>query len=243
MEPILAQVEWLLLVLVLLSAVLSVLQVASLLSFYGILVLFMKPETIVPVATIFFLSMNVTKLVLFRSEVDWKLARALVLASAPGVLIGAYLLAFLPSELVRKVVCALVIAFLLVEFFELKILEVKNTKAAVVVVGTGYGLLSGFLGSGSIVRTPLLLQMKLSKGAFVGTAATASLFSNVIKVFAYGANGLMSQYVVVNGALCVIVGIAGGHIGKRFIDRMSEHSFSAIVRGALLVSAIVGLMS
>lgn len=242
MQALLSEVEWLLLIFVFLSAILSVLQIASLLSFYGILVMFMKPETVIPIATIFFLSMNVTKMTLFRSEVDWRLTRTLVIASAPGVLVGAWLLVYLPSDLVRRVVCGFVIGFLVLDVLKIKMYEVKNTSAAVVTVGLGYGLLSGFLGSGSIVRTPLLLRMNLTKGAFIGTAAAASLFSNIVKIGSYGSTGLMTPYVVINGALSIVIGLVGARVGKQFVDRISDESFTNVVRISLLVGAVAGLV-
>jgi uncharacterized membrane protein YfcA len=243
MDMLLSQVEWLLLLFVLLSAVLSVLQIASLLSFYGVLVMFMEPEAVVPIATLFFLSMNLTKMSLFRSEVNWQLTRTLVLASVPGVVLGAFLLAYLPTDFVRRVVCAFVILFLLVEIFKLKTYEIRSTRLALLGVGMGYGFLSGLIGSGSIVRTPLLLKMKLSKGAFIGTAAAASLFSNVIKVGAYWSTGLMTSYVLVNGALSVVVGVVGGRLGKLLLGHVSDQAFTGIVRYALLASAVIGLLT
>jgi len=238
-----SHVEWWLFVVVFASAVLSVLQVASLLSFFGILVIFMEPAAIVPIATIFFLAMNITKMRMFRAAIDWKLTRTLVLASIPGVLIGSVLLAYLPSGHVRRAICALVILFLLAELLKIKVLELKLKRGALVGVGFGYGVLSGFLGSGSIVRTPFLLTLNLSKEAFIGTAAAASLFSNIVKLGTYWATGLVTAYVLVNGVLSIVVGVAGAVVGRLVVNRVSDELFLRVVKVSLLVSAVIGLIS
>ncbi len=243
LDALVALIEWRLFFFVLLSAVLSVLQVASLLSFFGILVLFMEPAAVVPIATIFFLAMNLTKMRLFRASIDWALVRRLTVASVPGVLIGSLLLAYLPNDAVRRVVCALVIVMLACEILKIKLFDLDVSPRTLNGVGFGYGLMSGFLGSGSIVRTPLLLKLKLSKEAFIATAAAASLVSNVLKVGSYSATGLLTSYVLVNGILSIVIGIIGTHIGKALVDKIDERRFFTIVRLALLASAFIGLFS
>lgn len=210
-----AQIEWLLVFFVLISSILSVLQIASLLSFYVPLIRFMQPNTIVPIATIFYISMNITKMILFRAEINWKLVKTLVLSSIPGLILGSILIAYIPQNIVRQIISIIIILFLIVEIFKIKTYEIKNSAIAIVITGAAYGFLSGLIGSGGMIRTPLLMKMSLTKEALIGTAAAASLFSNIIKVISYSISGLITYYVLVNGCLAIAVGIIGTQIGKR----------------------------
>jgi uncharacterized protein len=243
LKPLLSLVEWRLCFFVFISAVLSVLQVASLLSFFGILVLFMAPAAVIPIATIFFLAMNITKTHMFRDAIDWALVRRLTVASVPGLLLGSLLLAYLPNDAVRRAVCALVIVLLVCEMLKIKLFDLDVSPRTLVGVGFGYGLMSGFLGSGSIVRMPLLLKLNLTKEAFIGTAAGASLVSNLLKVGSYAATGLITPYVIVNGVVSVGVGVLGTRLGKVLVDKIDEARFFNTVRLGLLASACIGLVS
>lgn len=234
-------IEWLLLFFVFISSILSVLHIASLLSFYAILIKFMEPSAIVPIATIFHISMNITKMVLFKDEINWKVVKNLVISSIPGLIAGSMLIAYIPQEAMRCLISFLVIIFLLVEIFKIKTYEIKNSTASIVTVGLSYGFFSGLVGSAGIIRAPLLMKMSLTKESLIGTAAAASLFSNIIKIVSYSANGLLTKYVIINGLASIIVGIIGAQIGKRLLNRVNDKYFKRILHIGLLISALSGL--
>ena len=240
-EVFFGNIQFLFVIIVFVASILSMLQIASLLSFSGVLVLFMIPNAIVPIATIFYLSMNITKLYIFRKEINWKLVFKLVLTSIPGLAVGTALITFISQNLVSRIISIFIIIFLLSEIFKINKFNIKNTSTAIVLVGSGYGFLSGLLGSGSIIRTPLLMKMNLSKGAFIGTAAAASLFSNIIKIISYSASGLMTKYVITNGIIAIIVGIIGTQIGKKILIHVNDLHFKIILQIGLLISSIYGL--
>ncbi len=239
---VLNNIEWLLLLIVFISSVLSVLQIASLLSFYAVLVLFMDADAIVPIATMFYLSMNITKMIIFRSDIDWCLVKKLVLSSIPGLIAGSLLIAYIPTSITRQIIACLVIIFLIIEIFKIKNYEIKNTGLAIIIVGLVYGFLSGLIGSGGMVRTPLLMKMGLSKSAFIGTAAAASLFSNIIKMISYSINGLITGYVLVNGFFSMLIGVIGAQIGKYLLKYVKDKSFKWILQIGLLITAILSLI-
>ncbi len=234
-------IEWFLLIIVFIASILSVLQIASLLSFYALLVMFMRPDAIVPIATMFYLSMNITKLIIFRKDINWQLAKNLILSSIPGLIAGSLLIAYIPTIIARQIISVLIIIFLIVEIFKIKTYEIKNTSLATIIVGMVYGFLSGLIGSGGMIRTPLLMKMGLTKAAFIGTAAAASLFSNIIKMTTYTLSGLVSQYVLVNGIFSILVGIVGAQIGKGLLKYVKDKSFKIILQIGLLIAAVSGL--
>lgn len=93
-----------------------------------------------------------------------------------------------------------------------------------------------------MVRTPFLMKMGLKKETFIGTAAAASLVSNLIKLGTYTASGIINDYVIVNGVLAVAVGFVGANIGKMFLGKIDEKSFKIILQVGLLVGAVSVLL-
>ncbi len=242
MDIIFENIEYYLIIIVFISSILSVLQVASLLSFYGLLIMFMEPRSIVPIATIFFLSMNIFKVRMFYNSIDLKLVKKLVLSSLPGLLTGALLISVIPTDIARKVLALFVLLFIVNDIFGILKFEIKTNTLSIIALGGTYGFMSGFLGAGSMVRTPFLMKMGLKKETFIGTAAAASLFSNIIKLTTYGTSGLINDYVLVNGVLAALVGFVGANIGKIFLGKINDKSFKIILQVGLLVGAINGLI-
>ncbi len=238
MSIVVENIEYYLIGIVFVASILSVLQIASLLSFYSLLVMFMEPRAIVPIATIFFLSMNIFKVRMFRKAIDFTLVKKLVLSSLPGLLSGALLIAVIPSDIARKVLALFILIFIVNDIFGILKFEIKTNTLSIVILGGTYGFMSGFLGAGSMVRTPFLMKMGLKKETFIGTAAAASLFSNLIKLGTYTASGMIDIYVLINGLFAVIVGFVGANIGKLFLGKIHEKAFKTILQVGLLVSAI-----
>jgi uncharacterized membrane protein YfcA len=83
---------------------------------------------------------------------------------------------------------------------------------------------------------PFFLAYGLTRGAYIGTEATATV---ITKLVAYGGAGVLAAHAAVTGLALAPSMVAGSWVGKRILARISERAFATIIDGVLLVSGIL----
>lgn len=108
-------------------------------------------------------------------------------------------------------------------------------------VGGAASLLSALIGSTGPVTAPFFLAYGLTRAAYIGTEAAATVITHVFKLAAYGGANLLSRPVLVTSLLLAPCMVGGSWLGKRIVDRVNERLFVALIEsvmfgaGALLV--------
>jgi len=79
------------------------------------------------------------------------------------------------------------------------------------------------------VTAPFFLAYGLSKAAYIGTEAAATVVTHIFKLVAYGSTNLLSPRVLVAGLLAAPCMFIGSWLGKRIVDRLSERAFVVVI--------------
>jgi hypothetical protein len=201
--------------------------------------LYFGPKEAVAITTLYFLFQNVTKLVIFREYVKWGVASRMTLWALPGVALGAALLVYLPADIFGKILGVGMIAFVAGDALKLRYRgQQVATPRAMPMWGVLYGIFSGALGSGNLVKGPLFLSMGLLKESYVATYAATSLFMNIPKIGIYAFSGIITVTILIQSIPFLVIAIVGSWIGKKVLGYVSNDIFYYAAVIVCLVSAL-----
>lgn len=207
--------------------------------------IYFGPKEGVGIITIYFLAQNINKLIAFRKFIQWDIAKKIIIWAIPGAVAGSLLLKIVPEEPFKKLLAALIIIYILSDMIQrLKNRKKpsRNEKKAVPVFGVFYGLASGLVGSGNLIKGPLFISLGLLKEAYIGTYAVTSLFMNIPKIAIYLSARIIDVGSLIQSAPFVVISIVGTYIGKHFLTKIDSKIFSALLYAFFIVSAAAILM-
>lgn len=197
-------------------------------------------ETIV-LATVLFTASTVTKTVLFGSRVNWRVVAIMSVVSAPAAFIGAEVLAIAPAEQIKRLLGLMILGYLFLNVA--KVLPKFRIGTTGLVMGSAlYGFVSGFLGSGNLVKVIMFREMNFSKEAFVGAMAATSVLVNFAKLTSYWQTGLLNATLLWPSIALIISAVVAAFIGQIVLRTLNETIFDKGVQVLLGIAALALLI-
>lgn len=197
-------------------------------------------ETIV-LATVLFIASTVTKTILFGSRVDWRVITIMSAISAPAAFIGAEMLAIAPANQIKRLLGLMILGYLFVSVAEL-LPKFKIGTTGLVTGSALYGFVSGFLGSGNLVKVIMFREMNFSKEAFVGAMAATSVLVNFAKLTSYWQTGLLDASMLWPSLALTVCAVVAAFIGQKVLKRLNDTKFDKGVQVLLGIAAIALLI-
>lgn len=171
---------------------------------------------------------------------DMHYIKLLLPTSIIGILIGTYLLANLPDDVLRRILGGFVLLFVAYKLFGDRLTKLEyqprdwHGYAAGLIAGTG----SAVANVGGPPFTIYLLMQKLSAVTFVGTTTLYFALINLIKLPPLIVAGLMDWHVILSNLWVLPLLPIGVWIGGKVIKRINQRSFEILM---LVVLTITGL--
>ena len=145
------------------------------------LVIAFGPKQAVPIMAIAALIANVSRIIAWPREVDWRAAAVYAATAAPAAALGAGTLLVLPSRFIDGVLGAFFIAMIGIRRF-LAAHALKARLPHLALFGAPIGFLTGIVASTGPLSVPLFLAYRLVKGAFLPTEAAGALAVYLSKI-------------------------------------------------------------
>ncbi|CAM3819960.1 sulfite exporter TauE/SafE family protein [Rahnella bruchi] len=193
------------------------------------------PKTAIPVMAVAAIVGNISRVLLWRKDINLK---AFFLYSVPGIpaaVLGANTLWVMPARL--SDICIGLFFFLLIplrHFAKTKALPLTGLQLAL--AGALTGFLTGVVFSTGPLTIPIFAGYGLVKGALLSTEAAASFAIYFAKASTFSAIGAMPWHVLVSGLLVGGTLVAGMLIGKKWVVRISDNAFNRLIDVMLLVA-------
>jgi len=204
-----------------------------------LLVFFLPPEVVVPVSLLHGLVLNLCLTLITRRHVQIGRVTVLFLAAIVGLPLGALLLLWLPSAVLKVLIGTVIIAFAIALLLGLRI-KVKRERAVMVPVGAVSGILNGSL---SLSGPPVILFFAgegLDRSRFKANLVSYFLLINIVTIVIFIILGLIDQEVIVWTLATLPPLLAGMAGGLMLWGRFDERAFRKIV---LVLVAAAGLLS
>ena len=195
------------------------------------------PKQAVPIMAIAAIMANLSRVLAWWREVDWRAVAAYAIPAAPAAALGARTLLALPSGAVDITIGVFLIAMIpLRRWFAAREYTLPLWSLAIIGAVTGY--LTGIVASTGPITIPIFMSFGLVKGALLGTEAASSLAVYISKALTFRRFDALPLDIVLKGLITGSSLFAGAFISKRFVMRLDPDSFRFLMDGLMLVAGL-----
>jgi uncharacterized protein len=195
------------------------------------------PKQAVPIMAIAAVMANLSRILAWWRDVDWRATAAYSVTGIPAAALGARTLLTLPSHAVDIAIGLFLIAMVPVRHW-LARHQFKLSLWHIAVGGAVIGYLTGIVVSTGPLSVPLFLFYGLSKGAFLATEAASSLGLYVSKSVTFQRFGALTPDVALQGLIAGSSLMAGAFIARRFVLRLEPDVFRLVMDGIMVVAGL-----
>jgi uncharacterized protein len=195
------------------------------------------PKEAVPIMAIAAVMANLSRILAWWREVDWRACAAYSIPGIPAAALGARTLLALPSHAVDVAIGLFLIAMVPARHW-LAQHELKISLWHLAIGGAVIGYITGIVVSTGPLSVPLFLFYGLSKGAFLATEAASSLGLYVSKSVTFQRFGALTPDVAIKGLIAGSSLMAGAFIAKPFLLKLDANVFRLVMDGIMLVAGL-----
>ena len=205
-----------------------------------VLMIVYGPLQSVPIMAVAAIMANVSRIMVWWREVDWRACAAYSLTGIPSAALGARTLLVLPPRIVEGALGAFFILMIPVRRW-LADHDRRLSRWHLAAVGLVIGFVTGIVVSTGPITAPIFLAYGLVKGAFIATEAAGSLSVYLSKAVVFRSFGALPVDLILKGLVIGSTLMVGSFMAKRFVLRLSPDRFRILMEGLMLVSGIAML--
>ena len=198
------------------------------------------PREAVPIMAVAAVMANLSRILAWWREVDWRACAAYSVTGIPAAALGARTLLVLPPQTVDIAIGIFLIVMVPVRHW-LARHRLKAYLWHLAAGGAAIGYLTGIVVSTGPLSVPLFLSYGLAKGAFLATEAAGSLGLYLSKSVTFERFGALTSDVAIKGLIAGASLMAGAFIAKRFVLELSPDAFRLIMDAIMIVAGIAML--
>jgi uncharacterized protein len=195
------------------------------------------PKEAVPIMAVAAVMANLSRILAWWREVDWRACAAYSVTGIPAAALGARTLLVLPSHAVDVAIGVFLIVMVPVRHW-LARHELKANLWHLAIGGAVIGYLTGIVVSTGPLSVPLFLFYGLSKGAFLATEAAASLGLYFAKSVTFERFGALTQEVFIKGLIAGSSLMAGAFVAKRFVLHLKPEMFRQVMDAIMIAAGL-----
>lgn len=190
-------------------------------------------SAVVPIHSTLLIGSTVSRAVVFREHIDWRIAGPFLVGTVIAVAIAARLYVELPDSAI-----AIAIAVVMLVAIWLPAIPWRpQLRHPWFVVGFIHSFLSTLFAYGALLHA-VILHTGLQRRQIVATMAAALTGMSVLKIAGYATFGFDYRPYLTVIAYAVVATVAGTWAGKRVIDRVSESTFRFVFKALVTVTAV-----
>jgi len=207
-----------------------------------VLVIAYGPLHAVPVMAVAAIMANLSRVMVWWREVDWRAVAAYAVTAAPAAAAGARTLLELPPRGVEAGLGVFFIAMVPARHWLAKHHR-KITLWHLAAIGLFVGFLTGIVVTTGPITVPVFLAYGLVKGAFLATEAAGSLAVYVAKAAVFRTFGALPAGAIVQGLTIGASLMVGSFLAKRFVIRLDPAQFRLLMDALMIGSGAAMLWS
>ncbi len=202
-----------------------------------VLVIAFGPLQAVPIMAIAAIMANLSRIIVWWREVDWRACAAYSATGVPFAALGAATLLVLPTRVIELALGVFFIAMIFVRrWMAARAIRLRLVHLAL--IGAPIGYLTGIVVSTGPITAPIFLATGLVKGAFLSTEAAASLAVYLAKAVVFRSFGALPWEIALKGLIIGSTLMAGAFIAKRFVLKLDPDRFRLLMDGLMLLSGL-----
>jgi len=198
------------------------------------------PKQAVPIMAVAAVLANLSRILAWWREVDWRACAAYSVTGIPAAALGARTLLALPSHAVDITIGLFLIAMVPARHWLAKH-QLKANLWHLALGGAIIGFLTGIVVSTGPLSVPLFLFYGLAKGAFLATEAASSLGLYFSKSVTFERLGALTSDIALKGLVAGASLMFGAFIAKRFVLHLKPDVFR-LVMDAIMIAAGLSML-
>ena len=195
------------------------------------------PKQAVPIMAVAAVMANLSRILAWWREVDWRACAAYSIPGIPAAALGARTLLALPAHAVDISIGLFLIAMVPVRHW-LARHDLKFSLWHLAAGGAVIGYLTGIVVSTGPLSVPLFLFYGLTKGGFLATEAASSLGLYVSKSATFQRFGALTPDVALKGLIAGSSLMFGAFIARRFVLRLDDNVFRLVMDGIMIAAGL-----
>lgn len=207
-----------------------------------VLALAFGPKEAVPIMAIAGVLANISRVLVWWREVDWRAAAVYCATGIPFAALGARTLLALDPRVIEVVLGVFFLAMIPARRWLLN-RGVTVGLRGLALAGAGVGYLSGLVASTGPLNTPFFLAYGLTKGAFVSTEAVGSLGVFGTKTLVFHTFGALPLDTIARGLIVGSSMMGGAWLAKRFLAHVEAAQFRLLMDVAMAAAGLTLLWS
>jgi uncharacterized protein len=193
------------------------------------------PKAAVPIMAVAAVLANISRILVWWREVDWQACAAYAATGVPAAVLGARTMLVLPPRAVDAAMGVFLLSMIPARrWLATNLVNLRLPHLAV--AGAIIGFLTGIVAATGPADVPFFIGYGLTKGAFIGTEAAASLAVYATKILTFRGSGALPFDYIVKGLTVGASLMVGSFIAKPFLLRLGPETFRYIMDALLLAS-------
>jgi uncharacterized membrane protein YfcA len=210
--------------------------------FLPIALIFLDFKTALVLVAVAHLSGNVGATTFFRHGLDKKLILLFGIPSILLTILGAYLVSYVPQNVLITVLGFCLLLFSLV-FLLKPDFKVAANRANTIFGGALSGILQGLIGIGGPIRGAFLISYNLDKYKYIATLAALAVVIDLTRIPIYFTNNLLETQYYYYIPVLIFLGIIGSYIGKKLVNLIPQDKFKNLVLIAVAIASIILILA
>ncbi len=195
------------------------------------------PKEAVPIMAVAAVMANISRILVWWREVDWRAVAAYAATGIPAAVLGARTMLVLPPQAIDVAIGVFLLSMIPARrWLAVKLIHLRLPHLAA--AGAFIGFLTGIVASTGPASVPVFLGYGLVKGAFIGTEAAASLAIYAAKTLTFQGSGALPLERIAKGLTVGCALMAGSFIAKPFLLRLAPETFRHVMDALLLASGV-----
>ena len=195
------------------------------------------PKQAVPIMAVAAVLANLSRILAWWREVDWRACAAYSITGIPAAALGARTLLALPPRAVDISIGLFLIAMVPARHW-LARHQLKFSLWQLALGGAVIGYLTGIVVSTGPLSVPLFLFYGLTRGAFLATEAASSLGLYFSKSVTFQRFGALTGDIALKGLIAGSSLMFGAFIAKRFVLRLEPEAFRLVMDAIMLAAGL-----
>lgn len=193
------------------------------------------PKAVVPLIAVYALCANIGRLFFYRKTINWPFVLQFILASIPGLALGAAFLKLVPETVLLAVFGFVLLSALPIRRY-LKKVDFKPSWPTIAVIGFLFGAVSGTaVGSGMFVIAALN-TFGLHGVFLMGTDAAIGITNALMRVVTFWSLGLLDAQMMLAGLLMGIASLPASWLASLLVTRMGQKRHSQLIEVIIAVA-------
>ena len=192
---------------------------------------------VIPVMAVGMALTNLSRVVAYRREVVWQRTLQLLLLGLPASFLGAWAYTMLTGRAIAVLLGVFLVIVVPLRRW-LKTRKFVLGPFGLTIAGGLHGVLAGAMSGSGLLQIAALMAAGVEGGGLIGTDATVSCITNVVKIVMFTRAGLLDPALIAIGLMIGVVSFPGAFLARAILRRLPIKLHTAMMDALVILGGL-----